>query len=415
MTSEGGQSFQCDQCGRRMRWSATIAGKMGRCKCGATFRVPDEIDPPAEEDLLSALERPAGPMAQGPAIAQGSPRSAALHYYAPARPPSDADGTTSELVREIYIPAGVLVLGFVGILAWLGYHGRLVAVAIVVTFLLAGTAMVIKTIALGLFAWYLARKSGGSFGNPWSTILKIAGLVVALDVSILWTFTAMVAAGAITPSGRIYVGKTLLLLFLVTFVVAAVVAQLLYGLHDEEANLFSRFIAGGNLVMNILLVVVLALVAHAMAAAARQARAAASASVPAATAPVPTGSAPSAIVVTTVADRKIASRLNKGDLSMVEGQEWKTSIAYDKNAQPAGLLIDHLYNAGARKVYVDMFGGRRTGRAFGPRVYVDLPLTPKERAACFDVAAEFILQNGHSTVSPTTPTTARFLEIDVNP
>lgn len=112
------------------------------------------------------------------------------------------NGLSPELLREFILPAVVLVLGFVAMMGWLSYHGSLVAVAVVTVLFLATVAMVVKTIILSLFAWYLAGKTGGSFGNPLSTILKIAGLVVALDAAIVWTLNAMVGLGMITRRGE---------------------------------------------------------------------------------------------------------------------------------------------------------------------------------------------------------------------
>jgi hypothetical protein len=311
---------------------------------------------------------------------------------------------------------GVLVFGFAAILAWLEFHGRFVVQAIVLMVLLAGTAMVVKTIMLSLLAWYIASTSGGSFGNPLTTILKIAGLIVGLDAATLWTWTAMVAVGAITPSGQFYIGKTLLVLFLVTLVAAAIVAQLLYGLHGDEANLFSRFIAGGNLVMNVLLLVGLVVVVHALANAVLHAKAVAANSIPTSANQPQTASSASAANITTDADRQIASRIGRGDPSILEGRDWEMSILFGKKEKPLGALIDQMYIAGAMKVYVDTFGDGRTDPTAGPaKIYVELPSSTEQRAACFDLAGEFQDQNRNVIAPVTTPKSARFLEMDMHP
>lgn len=224
----------------------------------------------------------------------------------------------------------MLILGFAAMMGWLAYHGRFVFAAIISVIFLATIAMVIKTIALSLMAWYLAGKSGGSFGNPLSTILKIAGLVVALDAAILWTWTAMVAVGAIT--NRFYVGKTLLVLFLVTLVAAAVISQFVYGLHGDEANLFSRFVAGGNLAINVLLILVLWMIARSAATAARQARASSTASFSTSGVPPATTSPSSPVVIETLQDRDVESRLRKRSIAIMEGNEWKTSPRFHPSA-----------------------------------------------------------------------------------
>ena len=211
-------TFQCNQCGRRMNWSPALAGKRGRCKCGATVQVPATVEAQAgldaEEDLLSALETPIRPVVQPTQYAH-QPVLAAPLAYARQAPPRDASAGAAmhELAREFYIPAVVLAVGFGCILGWLAHHGRFIFAAVVIVMFLAGLLMIGKTVALSLFAWFLARSNGGSFGHPLGTILKIAGLVVTLDAATLWALSGMVATGAITRRGGLYPIHTIVLLF----------------------------------------------------------------------------------------------------------------------------------------------------------------------------------------------------------
>lgn len=76
MTTHDGDHFQCNECGRRMRWSPAIAGRTGRCKCGAVVRVPEAIEPPAEVDLLDALAQPTAPVVEA-SIAYNAPAHSA--------------------------------------------------------------------------------------------------------------------------------------------------------------------------------------------------------------------------------------------------------------------------------------------------------------------------------------------------
>lgn len=394
-----------------MKWSPAIAGKRGRCKCGATVQVPNAIEPPAEgeDDLLSALEKPIRPVVEPDAYAN-VPQAPTLAYERPAPRPETSAGS-NELLREIYIPVGVVVLGYAGTLAWAGYHGRSVFAAVATTVIVLATVlMLIKTAVLSGFAWYLARQSGGSFGHPLGTVLKIAGLVVALDAATLWAISAMVALGAITPRGGFYPIKTLLVLFLATLVVAALIAQLVYGLHGDEANFFSRFMAGGNLAINVLLVIVLAVVAHNAATARRQAQARAAASAAQTISTTPEGSStssPSSFVAETDADLAIKLRLSKYNPLIMDLQQWKTSLAFRKSDLPLDRFLERMYVTGATKVYVDTSGGGFT------RAYVDLPGDRQHRDACFDIVTDARAQNRTMVVKPMPPTTARFLEIDV--
>lgn len=394
-----------------MKWSPAIAGRRGRCRCGATVQVPNAIEPPAEaeDDLLSALEKPIRPVVEPDAYVN-LPRAPTLAYERPA-PRPETFGESKDLVREIYVPVGVVILGYAGTLAWVGYHGGLVFAAVATTVIVLATVlMVIKTAVLSAFAWYLSRQSGGSFGHPVGTIVKIAGLVVALDAATLWAISAMVALGAITPRGGFYPVKTLVVLFLATLVVAALIAQLVYGLHGDEANFFSRFMAGGNLCINVVLVIVLTVVAHNAATARRQAqaRAAASAAQTLNTTPQASStSSPSSIVAETDADRAIKLRLSKNNPFITDLQEWKTSLAFRKSDVPLDRFLERVYVAGATKVYIDTSGGGFT------RAYVDLPGDRQHRDACFDIVTDARAQNRNMVVKPIPPTTARFLEIDV--
>ena len=394
-----------------MKWSPAIAGKRGKCKCGATIQVPDEIEPPVEktEDLLSALERPTSPVVEPNAYANVA--SAPTLAYARVEPRDQRSVLSGELLREIGVPFGVLILGYSGILIWLAHHGSFVFAAVAGTVMLASLLMFIKTIVLSLFAWALARNSGGSFGHPLGTVLKIAGLVVALDAATLWAISAMVALGAITPRGGFYPIKTFVVLFLSTLVVVALIAQLVYGLNGDEANLFSRFIAGGNLAINALLLIVLVVIAHNMTTAARRAQVAAASAAQTANATpgLVSASSPSSAVVETDADRAIESRLSKHNPFIMEPQDWRASYAFGKADIPLSRLVDRLSIAGASKIYVNT-SGHSSGIT---RIYVDLPQRPEQRDACFAAAADFQASHHPTLLKPLPPTSARFLEIDV--
>jgi hypothetical protein len=392
-----------------MNWSPAIAGKRGRCKCGATVQIPARLETPAEsdtgDDLLSALEIPIRPIEQPTQYAHQPVLAAPLAYATPA-PRAASAAALPELAREFYIPAVVLVVGFGSILGWLAHHGRFVFAAVVIVMFLAGLLMIGKTVALSLFAWFLARNNGGSFGHPLGTILKIAGLVVTLDAATLWALSGMVATGAITRRGGFYPIHTIILLFLVTFVVALLIAHIVYRLDEDEAKLFGRFIAGGNLAINVVLVFILVVIGQ-NAANARRARAAAVASASSANSPAST--LPSSGIIETAADRRIESRLSKGAMFIKDPQEWETSIAYGRKNIPVSNLLDQLSVAGASRIYVDT----APARAGITRIYVDLPETPAQRDACFAVAAEWTQNNPKTIVTPQPPTTARFMQIDI--
>jgi len=86
-----------------MKWSPAIAGKRGKCKCGATIEVPRSIEPPAEEDRLGALDIPLQPVEES---SQAAPASAPLSY---ATRPARA-GATGVTARKIWLSAGVMAI-----------------------------------------------------------------------------------------------------------------------------------------------------------------------------------------------------------------------------------------------------------------------------------------------------------------
>lgn len=403
-----------------MRWSAAIAGKTGRCKCGAAVRVPREIEPPADLDLLDALAEPTAPVVEANIAYNAPPPVPAVPLqYQPVRPQAAGNPAgivfTPELLYEFILPGVVLVLGFVAMMGWLSFHGSLVAAAVIVVLFLATVAMVVKTIVLSLFAWYLASKTGGSFGNPLSTILKIAALVVALDAAIVWTLNAMVGLGMITRRGETYVvWAPLVDLFLVTLVAAALISRFVYGLRGDEAKLFSRFVAGGNLVINVLVFFVLYALAVSAAQSARQARAYSSAyAAPAASSPVATTSPSPQVVTETMLDRQISARLGQQAMRVMEGRDWETSPQFHSQDRPIGQLINQMYNFRAPKVYVETLLGRAGLNAGIVVIDIELPASAQDREGCFSAVAGFEKTNKRCLVFPPLPTTGRFIEIRV--
>lgn len=325
--------------------------------------------------------------------------------YEPAPAAYRAD--PSELVREFYVPAGMLVFGLVAMLGWLAYHGTFFIAAIIILMFVVAIGMILKTAALSLLAWYQTGQSGGTMGNPLSMILKTAALVVTLDAAVLWTWSGMIAVGAIAPVGRLY-PLTLIVVVLVQVLGAAVISQLVYGLSGHQANVFCRHIAGGNVVINGVVLVLLIVVFHPVATGLRRPRTPALAP----TRVVAPAAAPgTTAVITSPTDRRIESRLAHGGVAIMEGEEWKTSIQFRKADRPVGKLIDQLYNAGAAKVLVDQTSGSRRV-AGGPAVYVELPDDSRQRAACLGVVAVFEKASPRSRISPSSPTTERFIEVD---
>lgn len=424
----GGQAlnFQCDACGRQIGWTTAIAGKTGRCKCGALVRVP-HTEPPEEYDLKDELpsEIPlarasAGYNMPAPLAAAAAAQPVPLQYQS-QRPKKTSTASAPpgsnpiEPLTDLHIPALVLALGYVTITAWLGIHTRLLTAMIILG--VVTLAMAAKSGVLSLIAWYWANQSGGNFGNKLASVLKICSVIVVADASLFWTWSLMVYTGAIT--NRIYVGRTVVVLFLASLVVTAIIAQVLFGLRDEDANLFSRLIAGGNLLINLVVIFVLVLLVRSAVNAAARARVARAGAAqtpvnapPAApgTASIPAASPAGSVVVQTPFDRQIAARLSKHSVMEMDGRDWKTSMQFRPQDRPIGQLIDQMYNFGAPKVYVETVpsrGGRGAGILI---VDVELPVSSADRDACFS-AIDGFQQSRPSIVLPRLPTTGRYVEI----
>lgn len=407
-----------------MKWSPAIAGRRGKCKCGATIQVPARIEPAAEaeaddDDLLSALEKPIRPVvepstyafvSEAPAAAAAVPagKAAPLAYARPAGTPDDAEEKTKELIHEIVIPLVVLTLGYVAILIWLAHHGALVATAVLGAMVLATVLMLGKTIVLGMTAWVMSRK-GGSFGHPVGTILKIAGLVVALDAATVWAIEWMVWMNMIDHRGRIYIHDLkylIFMLFVVTLVAAMIVSYGAFGLRDDEAGFFSRFMAGGNLTMNVALLIIIAVM---VSSAAQQSRTA--------TAQVTQAGGVSGIanphpvmVVLTPEDRALDSYIvNQGSM-LLSPKAWRTSVIANKAEDaPASALCDQLEAAGATKIYIDSIV-RHNGLI---RMIILLPTDGEHRDACCAAATAFRDANPGTFVEPEPPTSSMYMEITV--
>jgi hypothetical protein len=57
---ERGLNFACPACGKEYPWSAELAGKKGKCKCGNVWRVP--ADPPGSSAATKSAAMLARPM-----------------------------------------------------------------------------------------------------------------------------------------------------------------------------------------------------------------------------------------------------------------------------------------------------------------------------------------------------------------
>ena len=114
----------------------------------------------------------------------------------------------------------------------------------------------------------------------------------------------------------------------------------------------------------------------------------------------------------TAFDRLIDSRLTRQGTLIQEGREWKTTLASDRNTRQ---LIDQLYALGAAKVYVDSTPRRLPSRQTPPKgqkLYVVLPDSAEQQAACRKAAQDYRVQLGLSPDPLIALPTKKYLVID---
>jgi hypothetical protein len=285
----------------------------------------------------------------------------------------------------------------------LGFEGDFFGRAVVRVIFVSGTVMVIKTAVLTFLAWAFATQSGRDVGNPMPFVLKVAGLIIFLDAAILWVWAAMHAAGADMTSRGFVSLAMILIMLVVTVLAAAIVVRGAYGLSGDQAKYIGRFVAFGNLIMNLIIVAGVLIILTAMhkaraataaaqqaiiTAAQVQAQTQAQASQPQVATSLPSPSP------TVSGDRPIAARIARGDPFVLEGHQWQQTHPSVGKDRFTSNLVDQLYNAGAERVYVDVFGpidaASSTPR---PRIYVELPPDEPKRSACVDAAHAYQLQH----------------------
>jgi len=52
-------TFRCTTCGKQYYWKAEVAGRRGKCTCGAVTQIPLTPPPPEQDDAAAAAAPPA--------------------------------------------------------------------------------------------------------------------------------------------------------------------------------------------------------------------------------------------------------------------------------------------------------------------------------------------------------------------
>jgi hypothetical protein len=389
-------TFPCPQCNKNLKWKPEIAGKTGKCACGARVRAPDSLAQPSDDDV-SLLYDLAGPDKQPeePPVLVPPPLPAQSIGYATRAArvqPNDSAVDTSELLHEVYLPLAVLLTGFIAILVWAATIHPTHHAAFNLAFMSVFNCITlfIKTVVLTLVILAIAKSSGGSLGNPVTLVLKIAALIIFLDAAETWIRELLKYTGAIDAAGKGPIA-TIGCSLLVSVIIAICVSRFVYRLDGDAARVFGRVMAWGNWAMNWAFVFLLTIFATAVVHAAARARAVtiqptiqpppASAtqipSTPTATTP-PLSPAQTAQDAPTPLDGLISQHIKQNPFRILEGYAWCRTGAADDAAKK---VISDFYAAGAEKVYVDGFN-----------LYAQLPDDPAKRSACLDVAHAFRYQ-----------------------
>src|SRR5207245_8513862 len=95
--------FVCAKCGKRFRWTASLAGRRPRRPCGAVFEYP--TDPPGAAAQYDVAPTPAAPI----------PASAAALAPLAYRAPKDdvPEKSDTETIKDLYMPLWLLAGGVV--------------------------------------------------------------------------------------------------------------------------------------------------------------------------------------------------------------------------------------------------------------------------------------------------------------
>ncbi len=183
-------SFMCATCGKRFRWRPEIAGRKGKCGCGAIFQAPMTMSAAAApDDLYDIVETPQSPapssVAASPAVAPAADASAIASSLGVALPGRRFQPVVEEeekpesqlfnLILPIVAIAAGMVLSFVAKAYGADPHSS-------ASSLLPGVMIgVVANLALVVGAMFAVSAAGGiAFVDPpWRLILKLCACALA--------------------------------------------------------------------------------------------------------------------------------------------------------------------------------------------------------------------------------------------
>src|SRR5947207_2068509 len=309
-----GGRFSCETCGNSFAWKPSMAGKKAKCGCGAVILVPPAPTLIPAQPRQKNEHKNDRPPKLTPAALAAQPQfvkpAVALGYLSARRKGEQLPvDKLIDPTRDIYIPTGLLAIGFIAILLWALLAQGINAQMSMAVLIASCVSTFIKTTILVFLAVALASQAGYGFGTFWTAVLKFSSIVIFSDSTLEWFEAWMVHVGAIRVRGGVmYISIWLLVLevFLAAIVIAGLLKYYFDTDHDEVWYIalgigFVSMIAG--FVLRFLLV--RAIEAFLIA------RTPAPAPAPAPT-PAPSAVAPAAPVNETPHDQAIRLRLEQG-------------------------------------------------------------------------------------------------------
>jgi hypothetical protein len=415
MAGQDAGKFSCTGCGRQYSWKPELAGRTAKCKCGVVRRVPEaapRAEVSADDDaglyeLAAGAEvaRPAAEAASAPVVRPPAAAVAAagrgLAYENPKVRAKESlpEDKLTDPVRDLYVPVGMLVVGFLAVLGWGFREVSAGAEGIVVVGMAVGVTTLVKTVVVTGLALMFAPAMGISFGTLGSGVLKFAAILILADAALLWLDVVMQASGALPSSGHMGRGgrRGVWYVNVMTMVVIISVSSwYLFNMDSEETGTFAVPLAIVSWIVGFVLKLITIAVLTAMASAPAPAPVAAPAGGGGASAPA----APvTPAVELTERDVEIDQAIARSGSSLVEGGDWRRDNMKGRGRATAE-LIEKLYSqAGAGRVYV---------AGYGRELYVLLPEGAAARKAC-EAKAKALGQGAGFAVDPAGGATRKYV------
>jgi hypothetical protein len=276
-TDNTGSRFSCDGCKRTYAWKPELANRKVKCKCGATMVVPDLSVKPkaaasdensddfsaydfAEPDPPKVAPKPAPLRASTPVMSGNSTSSKALSYErAPSAKQQEVVDEDARYVRRtsVIYPSIFMALGLLGMIGWTIYElqADLTGVGVITAFVVVKTT--VKTALLVLGTIMVASSAGVSFGGFWSTVFKLAAMVIFADAVLMWVDTWIESLGSADGFSRRGRSMVFTLKLLLIAAIMAIQLKMMFDIDGEELGGVAFGLAFANRVLEFVFMLLL--------------------------------------------------------------------------------------------------------------------------------------------------------------